>query len=98
MRDKIHISSNFNKLLATEQVSVPEYKQRLIERINNNPDAIVYPCPSIKDYSNITTCFPCGNNEYFNVEIYECVTCDGTYVDANNTCQEKVYIFTNMKA
>lgn len=97
-RDKIHISENFNRLLATEKVSIQGYKQNLIDRIESSPDSIVYPCPEKTDYSNITTCFPCKENQYFNVETYKCVTCDGTIDEENQTCKARVYIFTNLKA
>ncbi len=31
------------------------------------------------EYSNFTGCFPCQDNEYFNIQYLKCTICDGVF-------------------
>lgn len=67
-RPVIYISNNTNNLLATNNVTVPQYFTNVTNTINNNPNAIFYNCPDGTQYSNYQGCFNCvAPNQYFNV-------------------------------
>lgn len=95
----VYVSGNNDNLLATKTTSIDNYFTTVKKQAANAPaNAIVKPCPNPTDYSNMTDCFSCQSEEYFNVETYKCVTCNGTVDPATNICVPLTTLVTNLTA
>ena len=95
-KEKVYISENSDRLMATPHVSIEDYEQTVEEK-KNNSDVIVEVCEN-NSYSNFEECFPCAEEEYFNVETLKCDTCDGELNNETSKCDLKEYLLTNPSA
>ena len=95
-RQKVLISTNFNKLMATSGKSVEGYKQELLAKVRDSKEAVVDKCNDSSQYSNFTACFACGDNELFNIETKSCGICNGTMNLTTSVCTPKTSLLTNL--
>lgn len=84
--------------MATPVFSLEDYQDQ-ITFVTSNPNAIVVNCENPEDYSNYKSCYPCEEDEYFNIEFKKCQKCDdGVMNETTKICVKNIHYLTNLTA